>query len=70
MLRAQLREKCELLESSKSNPSGDLESKDQDIKDLQDHVETLEADKIRLEATVTEIEQFRQELSKESNQHK
>ena len=78
MLRAQLREKCDLLESSKSDQNlisqletknDDLEAKTQEVEDMRDKIRRLEVDKQKLESKMAEVEQYRQELSKESNQH-
>merc|ERR1711884_667924 len=78
MLRSQLREKCDLLESSKSDQNlisqletknDDLEAKTQEVEDMRDIIRRLEVDKQKLESKMAEVEQYRQELSKESNQH-
>ena len=76
ILQVQLKEKCELLQSAQdkiafkdesSNDDGNEDSKE--IDKLRKIVEDLKAQKVLLENRNVEIEQFREEVAKESNQH-
>lgn len=78
MLRSQLRDKAELLEASASDQqlrSGmeqlrdQLELRTQEVEDVKTLLRRTEAAKAALEAKTGELEQFRAELVKESNQH-
>merc|ERR1711913_227042 len=74
----QLREKSELVQASQSDKhlqnkieelSEMLELKQQEIDNFRAIMRQAEAEKIKMESRMAEIEQFRHELAKESNQH-
>ena len=78
MLRSQLRDKAELLEQSASDEKlrssmeqlqEELDVKVQEVEDVKTLLRRTEVAKTSLETKVGELEQFRLELVKESNQH-
>merc|ERR1711915_687268 len=77
-LRLQLKEKCDIIEASESDAKlkeklskslEDVELKTQELENMMNLIRQLEADKLKLELKISEVEQYRQEVSKEANQH-